>query len=463
MQATLPGMSVRGWGGAVGAAAGIAAGAGAAQAGLGYGLGVIVWLPSPGDSAEAAWVASLTWAIWIAATSTVAGALGAARLTAGATLAANGALAMEGALAVKGATDRDRFTATDPSPVTDEAAGTRSTARPAHGWLWRCAVAATAAVGGSLSVALIAVPAREAAGVTAGPGSQPAAAGYALAGIVLGLLLAIWALSSPAVARNLMATIVWLWALAVTTVVTAAVTGRLPTGAPLGSWPDWAGASALWFRGYVFWPAALLSFGSALVIGALAAWSLARRPQLRVGATISGGVGPALVAAARLIAPAPDGVTPEQISAHLAAPYAVIAGLAGSALAAGFAQRRAARTGDAPHATDATRTITGPTRTTDDAAQAGDPEPPSGTPADGPVPDRGEEQSGNRGEDAGEDEGAEQGADRAAGPRTSGSKATGPRTSGSKSSGSKSARSRSTGPGAPGAVPDQRSAPDGPD
>lgn len=291
-------MSLRGWGGAVGTAAGVAAGTAAAQAGLGYGLGVIVWLPTPAEAAEPTWVASLTWAIWIAATSTVAGALGAARL-----------------------------------------AG--PTAAPA-GWPRRCALAVAATVGGCLSVALIAVPAREASGVV-DPGSQQIAAGYALAGVGLGLLLALWALSVQAVARNLLATIVWIWTLAVAAVVVTVVAGRVPTGAPLGSWPDWAAGSGAWFRDLVFWPAAVLSLGSALVIGVLAAWSVARDPQRRVGAAISGGVGPAVAAAAYLLAPLPDGVGPEQISANLTAPYVVIAGLAGSALAAGLAQRRSAR------------------------------------------------------------------------------------------------------------------------
>lgn len=313
MQATLPDMAVRGWGAAAGAASGVAAGVAAAQAGLGYGLGVIAWLPADGAAAEPAWVASLTWAVWVAATSTVVGALGGARLTA--------AAAPAGAIGGSAA----------PGP-----------AKASGGWVRRGMLAVAAALGGALSIALVAVPAREASQVV-GPGAQPAAAGYALAGVALGFLFAIWALSAPAVARNLVITIVWTWMLAVATVVAAVVTGRPSAGAPLGGWPDWAAGSSLWFRELVFWPAAALSLGSALVVGVLAAWSLARQAHLRVGATISGGVGPALAAAAHLIAPLPDGTAPEQVSATFVAPYAVIAGLAGSALAAGFAQRRVTR------------------------------------------------------------------------------------------------------------------------
>jgi len=76
------------------------------------------------------------------------------------------------------------------------------------------------------------------------------------------------------------------------------------------------------------------------VIGALAARSAARRPAARVGAAISGMVGPLLAAAAYfLAAPRLVGIRAEQVSAHLMAPYAVVAGLAGSALVAAIAQR----------------------------------------------------------------------------------------------------------------------------
>lgn len=372
-------MSVRGWGGTVGAAAGIAAGAGAAQVGLGYGLGVIVWLPTSGDAGESAWVASLTWAVWIAATSTVAGALGATRLA--------------------------RLARTiGPTPAdpdgSDKSDGSDGPGLGAARWPRLGTAAAAAALGGSVSVVLIAIPAREAAGV-AGPGAQPAAAGYALAGVALGLLLAIWALASPAVARNLVATVAWLWALAVGTVVASVATGRPPAGARLGGWPDWAAGSASWFRGYVHWPAAALSLGAALLLGALAAWSVARAPRLRVGAAVSGAVGPASVAAAHLVAPAPDGIAPELLSAYLVAPYAVIAGLAGSALAAGFAQRRATRAtrvGTAEPAADRTAgpgsgpTGSGPAGSESAGSGPAGSEPtgpgPAGSGSAGPVPDQ---------------------------------------------------------------------------
>ncbi len=73
-------MARRGWGGSTAAALGVAAGAGAAQLGFGYGLGIINWAPTGAVRIESAWVASLAWATWIAATSVIAGAVCAQRL-----------------------------------------------------------------------------------------------------------------------------------------------------------------------------------------------------------------------------------------------------------------------------------------------------------------------------------------------------------------------------------------------
>ncbi|MFC7547256.1 hypothetical protein [Plantactinospora sp. GCM10030261] len=299
-------MAVRGWGGAVATAIGVAAGAGAAQLGLGYGLGVIAWIPSTDATGEAAWVAGLAWATWIAATATVAGAVCAARL---ARPGPDGATA-------------------DPSAGPALASG-----------LWRITLALASAVGAVLTVALVAVPARAATRAdTFSP--QTIAAGYAVLGVLLGLLAAIWALSSPAVANNIVATVAWLWLIAVVAVIHAVISGRGIGGAQLGVWQITSDGDRYWFRNYFYWPGAALSLGSALVIGALTARSAARRSAHRVGTTISGGAGPLLVAVAYfLAAPRLVGIRAEQVSAHLAAPYAVIAGVAGSVLVAALAQR----------------------------------------------------------------------------------------------------------------------------
>lgn len=299
-------MAVRGWGGSVAAAIGVAAGAGAAQLGLGYGLGIIAWLPSADGSSEAAWVASLTWAAWIAASSTVAGAICAARL------------------------------GTPPPDGPTGGAGSGTTLPVS---LWRVALALASAVGGLVTVALVAVPARAATRAdTFSP--QTIAAGYAMIGVLVGLVVAIWALTSPAIATNVIATVGWLWFLAIVAVIDGVVSGHDLTGAQLGVWQITSDSSRFWFRNYFYWPGAALSLGSALVIGGLAARSAARRPYARVGAAASGGVGPLLVAVAYFqAAPRLVGIRAEQMSAHLMAPYAVIAGLAGSVLVAGLAQR----------------------------------------------------------------------------------------------------------------------------
>src|SRR5829696_6278485 len=67
-----------GWMTQVAAAAGVAAATGAAQLGLGYGLGVVVW-PATGTADDGLWLGSLGWATWIAASSTVFGAVVASR------------------------------------------------------------------------------------------------------------------------------------------------------------------------------------------------------------------------------------------------------------------------------------------------------------------------------------------------------------------------------------------------
>jgi hypothetical protein len=300
-------MAVRGWGGSVATAIGAAAGAGAAQLGLGYGLGVIMWLPSADGASESAWVAGLAWALWIAATSTVAGAICADRLAGPA----------------PSAEDRDRPYA--PTPLAAV--------------LGRTSLAVAGAIGALVTVALVAVPARAATRAdTFSP--QTIAAGYAVLGVLLGLVVAVWALSSRAVARNVIATVCWLWLLAVVAVIDGVLSGRGLTGAQLGVWQITNDSEHFWFRN-LYWPGAALSLGSALMIGALSARSAARHSHTRVGAAISGGVGPLLMAAAYfLAAPRLVGIRADQLSAHLMAPYAVVAGITGSVIVAALAQHQ---------------------------------------------------------------------------------------------------------------------------
>jgi hypothetical protein len=196
-----------------------------------------------------------------------------------------------------------------------------------------------AAVGALVTVALVAVPARAAIRAdTFSP--QTIAAGYAVIGVLLGLIFATWALSSRAAAGNVIATVGWLWLLAVVSVTEGVVSGGDQPPAQLGVWQLTSGNEAFWFRDYLYWPGAALSLGAAFVIGALVARRPARDPFHRVGAAVSGIAGPLVVAAAYfLAAPRLSGIRAEQVSAHLLAPYAVLAGLAGSVLVTTLAQR----------------------------------------------------------------------------------------------------------------------------
>ncbi|MFV2112253.1 hypothetical protein ACFHW0_07915 [Micromonospora sp. LOL_025] len=306
-------MARRGWGGSIATAVGVAAGAGAAQLGFGYGLGIINWAPADATAGATAWVAGLIWATWIAATSTVFGAVCAQRL-------------------------RDRAQAPDTDPADPAPAG------PGGGALGSVALAVAAGVGALITVLLVAVPAREAVTVADTGSPRNVAAAYAAVGVLVGVLTAVWALRSRAVANNVIATVGWLWLLAVIAVVDGVLAGRGLTSAQLGIWQLGPDDARYWIRDYFYWPGALLSLGSALVIGALAARRDARDPDHRVGATASGAAGPLLVATAYFLAvPRLTAISPEQVSAHLIAPYAVIIGVGGAVLVTALAQRTARR------------------------------------------------------------------------------------------------------------------------
>ncbi|MDI1464181.1 hypothetical protein QEZ54_24690 [Catellatospora sp. KI3] len=277
-----------GWGALV-AAAGVSASAGAAQLGIGYGLGVFSWLPALPDAGQAAWLASLAWTVWISAFSVVLGAVVADRLS---------AQSVQSSTVVR--------------------------------VLWRIALAISASLGGLIVVALTAIPARGAHRAdTFAP--HLLVGGYAVAGVLLGLLIAIAALSARAIAANLFATGGWLWLLTVTAAVDGLAAGREPGVSQLGVWP--VTADGPWFRS-LYLPGAAIAAASTLLIGLLAAWPAVRRRDAQAGIVLSGAAGPALVAAAYLLAaPTLTGVAPEQLSAHLIAPYSVVTGLVGAVLA----------------------------------------------------------------------------------------------------------------------------------
>ncbi len=279
-------------------AAGTAAGTGAAQLGLGYGLGVVVWpvVATPDDSD---WLGSLGWATWITASATVFGAVIASRLGGG------------------------------------------PAGRPRGPW--RLGLAASAGVGALVAVALIALPARDAVRSDA-LSPQLIAGGYALVGVLLGVLVAYWAVRSRPVAANLIFTAAWLWALAITAIVVELTTDR-PSATYLTSL-QFSEATAGGRYGTIYWPSSLLTLTAAFVIGILAALPASRRGELTLGTATSGAVGPLLVAVSFLIlSPRLTGALGQLESAYLMAPYAVLAGLAGSATTVAIVQSQATRRG----------------------------------------------------------------------------------------------------------------------
>ena len=313
-----PRMAKLGWIGSVGLAVGASAGAAAAQFGLGYGLGIISWSPSLTDgptTPDNVWLSSLAWTLWIAATSTVVGAICADRMSAG---------------EIGAAPPRANGGQGDPTPPSGLATS-----------MWRALLAVSAAVGASLSVALVLVPARAALrSDTATP--QLIAVGYAAVGIIVGILIAVGALVARAAATNVLVTASWLWLLAIATVIDGVVVGRGLGTAPLGVWPF---GGDTYFRSTFSLPGALLMLGVALIIGVGAAWRAAVRGDSRIGTSLSGALGPLLVAIAYfLTVPRLVGLDDPQFSAYLLAPYALIAGLTGSVLfVAALASREASR------------------------------------------------------------------------------------------------------------------------
>jgi len=292
-------MAARSWATSIFTAIGVAAGAGAAQLGLGYGLGIISWQPT--DSSAAVWLSSLAWVAWLAASSTVIGALTADRLAGGGVPAP-----------------------ADPGSVAGQALIIA----------WRVVIALSAAVGSLIIVPLVAIPARTPRPDNASP--YFAAGGYAIAGIIVGLLIAIGALTARAIAANIIASSAWLWTLAVVAVADVVrADGNLATAAQLGTWQF---TDAVRIRDMVNLPGALLMLFVALIIGALAAWPAGRRGDNRVGVAISGAAGPLLVSVAYFLASPPLSER-DQLSAFVVAPYAVLAGLAGSVIVAAIGPR----------------------------------------------------------------------------------------------------------------------------
>jgi len=329
------------------AAIGIAAGMSAAALGLGYGLGVIGWVPvaQPASSGPT-WYASLAWVIWLAATATVIGALAAGRVD-----------------RVGGRPTRSRH---DAAPGAWDA-------------VWLVIIILAVGIGAMINVPLVALPAR-AALLTDNAAPQFTAGGYALTGVIIGLLVAVAALTVPAVAANVILSAAYIGVMALVAAVHSLRAGAGPVGAQLGTWrPSGEGAP----RSMVDLPTAAALVALALVIGALAAWPGARRGDHRVGVAVSGATGPLLVAVAYFLTTPGMGERSMQLSGYVVAPYAVLAGVAGSALVSAIGPTGARRTG------------TGRARRAATAERDGAPGPAAWPPRDpaaapaGPVPEPG--------------------------------------------------------------------------
>jgi hypothetical protein len=285
----------RGWARSIFFAALAGAGTTAAQLGLGYGLGIIAWVvPTTATGASdtattGAWTAGLAWATWIAATSVVVGAI-----------------------------------------VGDRVGGNVESGRVVR-VSWRLTMTLAATLGTAVTIPLVAVPASTAQ-IVDNYAPHLLAGIYTTAGVVLGLVVALVALTSRAVAANVIASACWLWAVAVVAVGDSVAAGRGFSYAQLAVW-KYTAAGPMWHSFYV--PGALLMLGTALLVGGLSAFPAAGRGDGRFGVAISGAVGPLLVAVAyALAAPVPDRAPAEQVSAFHSAPLMVVAGLAGSVLVA---------------------------------------------------------------------------------------------------------------------------------
>jgi hypothetical protein len=318
---TLRGMAARGWANSTVTAIGAAAGAGAAALGLDYGLGIVVWQPVRDAAGETLWLGSLTWVVWVAATATVLGAV-----------YANGI----GTRAALTRARRAATTAPEPGWGNKAAKGQRGRAVELA---WRTAIAVAAAIGAAITIPLVMLPAR-AAHRADNFQPQVTAAAYAIIGIIAGLIIAVIAVNVRVIAANLLGSVAWVWGLAAISVIDSVRANRTVGTAQLAAWQFTEGG---WFRETLYVPGALLMLGGALLVGVFAALPADRREDSRVAIAVSGAVGPLLVAAAYFLAAPKLTLRTEQLSAYLFAPYAVLAGLAGSVLVAALGPMRPRR------------------------------------------------------------------------------------------------------------------------
>ncbi len=273
-------MAVRTWANTLGVTVGTGLLAGAGQLGIGYGLGVVRWdrdFPTRGP-----WHAQLTWVAFFAIVAVVAGGYA-------------------------GAWQARR-------------------ARQAATIGLRVAVALTAAVGALVVLPLVVRPAA-ASHPPEGGDPRIAATLTVVAGLLVGVVAAFAALSVPAVSGSIVATVLWLWIIALISAASTLGGGASWASARLGLLP----AEGVWVPVTLLVPAVLIALGVAAI--ARFGGSDARA----VGA--SGVAGPAVVGLAYLIA-GPGGGSDG--TAYRTALLAIAAGVVVSAAVA-MARRRPAR------------------------------------------------------------------------------------------------------------------------
>ncbi|MGE5830199.1 MAG: hypothetical protein ACM30G_17825, partial [Micromonosporaceae bacterium] len=281
-------MGIRTWTRLAGNSFGAAAVVAAAQLGIGYGLHIVDWGQRFDLGNDNAWHALLTWTAFITAVAVLGGA----------------------------------------------AAGGPGITRPSRrvSFPARLTAAVAASLGALSAVPLAWLPARVARPDTpVNPGTSVLMA--AGAGAVVGLLLALAALSAATVAGGLAAAVTWVWGAALAAAVVATMHGD-PVGRPrlgLIEMPRLVPPTAWWLG-----PELLVGVGVALSV---AVAGLARRRGMGwLGVVSSGVAGPALIAAAYLIAGPGDGTYQRQ--PYLAATLGAAAGLAATILIAVVRPRR---------------------------------------------------------------------------------------------------------------------------
>lgn len=291
---------------------------GSGQLGVAYSLGLLRWNHPFKAGAENGWNAHLTWVAFIATLTVVGGAVVGARL-----LRRGGFRGLGSAIAV----------------------------------------ALAALAGAALVVPLVALPASPA--VVARPLDPGLNAGLAAAlGAAIGYFGAVAVLSARALAANVFVTAAWVWLVALGSALASLDGPVLPTGLRLGvlSLPQLPYAQT---QNLVLPMATGMALLAALVIAGYARWL----GEHRFTVAVSGFAGPALVAAAYLVAgPGISAENDDQLVPWRASLVAVGAGLVAATLVAVLPLRRERESGP-------------------EAATAVPPQPPSiPTPRPAPVP-----------------------------------------------------------------------------